>query len=197
MRFVGASLAFVLPLIGLTGCTRGLETSGFQSRVVAAPPDEVFQAGQLLLRREFGRLTVEPDVRQAVSQPVEYHTSAGSGTTRDLYRGRSTMRRIAHFSVVRRSDQSVARLRIDVERQDTARREVFRPESYRLSDAPSQTPIERDAATTTRQNTVWTFVRRDRSLERALLAELEERFAPKPEEMEGTSSAGQPAAETP
>lgn len=190
MRILGVSPALVCLLLYANGCSQGLETQTFQSRLIAtASPDQVFQAAQLILRREFGPLAVDLNARRIVTQPTEYQTSSESGTARDLYRGRSTMRRVAHFAVGRRGDGSIARLRIEVERKDTDRREAFHPDQSRLSDAPGQTPIERDAATTTAQNTVWTFVKRDRRLERALLAELQEQFAPEP--------AAQPVADQP
>ena len=181
MRYVGALLALLPVPLWLTGCSQGLETRSFQSRIIQpASADDVFGAAQVLLRREFGRLKIESDARRVVTEPVEYRTSSESGTARDFYGGRSTMRRTAHLSVAPRGNGAIARLRVDIERQDTARREAFQPDRNRLSDAPSQTPIERDAATSTEQNTVWTFVKRDRRLERALLAELEEQFAPTP-----------------
>jgi len=196
-RSIALLTASVLLTCALSGCAESLESRNFQSRLIAAPPDEVFQAAQVILRREFGSLTVEPEARRLVTRPVEYRTVSDSGTARDLYRGRSTMRRIAHFTAAPRDGQTLARLRIEVERQDTARREVFQPESHRLSDAPGHTAIERDAATTTEQNTVWTPVRRDLRLERQLLAELEELFAPEPEGTPATRPAADVALPPP
>ncbi len=43
-------------------------------------------------------------------------------------------------------------------------------------DTPNDTPIEREAATTSRQNTVWQTIRRDKRAERQILAELSERL---------------------
>jgi hypothetical protein len=194
-----AALSALLPLaIALTGCAPGVDARSFQSRVIrSAAPDDVFRAAQVILRREFGPLEIESDARRLVSRRVEYRTTSDSGSARDLYGGRSTMRRIARFSVGQRGDGAVARLGIDVERLDTARREAFQPDRYRLTDAPSQTPIERDAATSTRQNTVWTFVKRDLRFERALLAELQERFARPPEQPDSVSGADETPREAP
>ncbi|MFQ5805515.1 MAG: hypothetical protein ACE5I3_03585 [Phycisphaerae bacterium] len=198
MRTLGALLTLMPMLACLAGCMQGLETRRFQSRLIpAASADDVFRAAQVILRREFGPLNIEPAARRIVSQPVEYRTASESGTARDLYGGRSTIRRIAYFAAAPRDAGTIARLRIEVERQDTARQETFQPDRHRLSDAPSQTPIERDAATSTRQNTVWTFVKRDLRFERELLAELQEQFAPQPEAAEATRSAGERSAETP
>lgn len=40
------------------------------------------------------------------------------------------------------------------------------------SDTPAQTPIQRDAATTPEQNTVWQKIRRDKPAERRILAQI-------------------------
>ena len=196
MRGLGALLVSFSSLSWLIGCTQGLESRSFQTRVISgASVDEVFRAAEVLLRREFGPLEIEPDTHRIVSQPVEYQTATESGTARDLYRAPSTMRRTANLRATPCRAGVAVRLRIDVERKDTERREVFQPDKYRLSDAPGQTPIERDAATSERQNTVWTFVKRDQRLERALLGELEAQFAPPPEQ--GPPLAEERSAKTP
>ena len=173
------AVLLVLPLvITLSGCGRELEMTQQQSRVVAATDaDQVLLVAADILRREFGRVRVDRVAGVVESAPVEFNTTRESGTARDLYRGRSTMRRAACLSVGERGGAVVARLRIDIERQDTARA-LAQPPTQRVSDQPAYTPIERDAATTERQNTLWTKVRRDRRLERALLEELCEEFAP-------------------
>ena len=197
MKWIGLTTFTLFLLLG-TGCAQDFAAPRYQTSIIrGAAPDEVFQSAQVILRREFGPLLAEPEAGRIVTQPVEYQTSSDSGTARDLYRGRSTMRRTAHFSVNRHADGAVARLRIDVERQDTARQEAFQPERQRMSDNPGQTPIERDAATTAQQNTVWTFVKRDVRLERELLSELQERFAPPPEDTENSPPADTPPAPQP
>jgi len=180
----------VLAALGLTGCARGLEAPGYTTRLIeTADPDRVLQAAEVVLRREFGRLTVDREQRRIESDPLEYTSARDSGTARDLVGARSRMRRVARFVAARRGSGSLARLRIDLERQDTAQRAASPPDAYRLSDSPAYTPIERDAATTRRQNTVWTKVRRDQRLERALLDELRELFAPGVSEQPATDQS--------
>ena len=179
MRLSLAALLVLPTLLVLSGCSQRSGLTGQQARVIqASDADEVLAAAATLLRREFGRVHIDAEDRTIVTEPAAYDTTRESGTARDLYRGRSTMRRVAHFSVEKRGDATIARLRIDIERQDTERMRGFQPETTRISDSPAYTPIDRDAATTERQNTVWSFVRRDQRLERSLLAELQERFAP-------------------
>lgn len=162
------------------GCSSGRGVRPAPERVIAsASPDDVLVAAAQILHREFGRVAREGN-RRLVTAPQEYSTVRDSGTTRDLYGGRSTMRRSATLEVGTRGDETVARLRVDVEREDTNRQQVMHYRGHRLTDNPgAQTPITHDAATTTEQNTVWTFVRQDRRLARALLEELQEVFARK------------------
>jgi hypothetical protein len=166
-------------LVALMGCTDTVRPDARQERVIQdAEPDEVLAAATAILQREFGRVKVDRVARRITTAPVEFTTERDSGTMRDLYRGRSTMRRVGQLEVGRSAGRTVARLRVDVERRDTERQAVMRPRAYRLSDDPGQeTPIDVDAATTAQQNTIWTRVRRDRTLERALLDELREQFA--------------------
>lgn len=169
----------LLPVLAcVAGCA---DTGGMQAQeqrvIQEADPDEVLMVAASILQREFGRVAVDRTARHITTTPVEFTTERESGTARDLYRGRSTMRRKAQMSVGRATGGAVARLQIDVERRDTARQTVTQPRGYRISDNPgAETPIDADAATTHEQSTVWTKVRRDRTLERALLDELREHF---------------------
>lgn len=195
-RVNGVTLAALSLLAGLAGCTDAVTFDPTpQQRVIeGADPDQAMTEAIPILQREFGRLKVDQAARHIVTTPVEFTTDRESGTARDLYHGRSAMRRTATFDVGRRAGETVARLRIDVERRDTERRAVVQPPSHRLSDTPGQeTPIDRDAATTREQNAVWTRVKRDRKLEVSLLEELRERFARLTAEPAGPGGSTPPA----
>ena len=60
------------------------------------------------------------------------------------------------------------------------------------SDMPGRTPIERDAATTIEQNTVWETVRRDKVAERAILSAILNRMQPAPHERPEAGRSGTP-----
>ena len=71
--------------------------------------------------------------------------------------------------------------KVDIQHQTT--------EAHRLlafdrtgSDMPGRTPIDRDAATTIEQNTVWATIRRDKVAERAILTAILDRLPPAPQE---------------
>lgn len=154
------------------GCSESPPIVNYQTRVIGPiAPDEVFDAAVPIMRREFGRAT--PDKRQlTITVPAaEYVSARDTGSARDLLGMGSTLRRYATLRIRKSGENAIADVRVDIERKDAGRRAAG-PEPSRLSDAPSQTPIERDAATTETQNTVWTKVRRDYELERTLLDEL-------------------------
>lgn len=177
-------LRVVIALSGLTWLTVGCAAPSMRERATQrviedATPEVVLAAAAPLLQREFGRVARSEDGRTLTTAPIEFTTVRNSGTARDLYGGRTTMRRTAMFRVSPNERGTVAQLKIDIERRDTERRQVMPIRGTRLSDTPgSQTAIDDDAATTAEQNTVWTWVRRDLKLERALLEELREQLAP-------------------
>lgn len=167
-------------LVWSAGCSApGVETRTFQRIVVDdATPDQVFAESVRILRREFGSLEVDNRRLEAMSGGSAYEARTNSGAGRDLYRGSSTMRRFATLKVAASGVRAVASLRIDLQRRDDDRRDAFLASDSRLSDSPGYTPIERDAARSTGQNTTWTNVGRDRDLERSLLNEIADFFGP-------------------
>jgi hypothetical protein len=178
MQRAHALAAVTVTVALLTGCVANDARSRLHQLVIDGEPDAVLAAGATILQREFGRVALDKDAHRITTAPFIYTTASRSGTASDLYGGRTTMRRTALFEVSRRNEQTLARIRIDVERQDTQRRRVVHPQGHRISDAPGHdTPITQDAATTEKQNTVWTEVRRDTRLERTLLRELQDLFA--------------------
>ena len=172
-------IALLPSVIVLSGCTQLTPATGQQSRLIEGTrAEQVMQVAARMLQRDFGRVHVNTEALTIETEPVEFTTQRESGTARDFYRGSSTMRRVAYFSVGPTTKDTVARLRIDIERRDTERVAHTPLPAHTLGDLPNTTPIQRDAATTERQNTVWTFVRRDRQMERSLLDELASAFAP-------------------
>ncbi|MBN2445739.1 MAG: hypothetical protein JXO22_03385 [Phycisphaerae bacterium] len=166
-------------VVVLWGCSAGIEGPAYrEARIEAAAPDEVLEAAHVLLMREFPRATINRAARTITCEPAEFSTKRESGTARDLYGGKSRMRRTAAFSVVPVGGNSVARLRIEIERQDTGRRAAIQPGTGRLGDSPAYAPTDDDTAATESQKAVWTRVRRDTALEQQLLAELRGKLAP-------------------
>ncbi len=163
-------------LLATIGCAPELEARRFRSRALpGVTAEEAFEQASDIMRREFGRAATDRTGMTVESGPEEFITASDTGTARDLVGASSTMRRRATMRIRRRGDATLAEIRIDIERRDSERRRVAASSAHqdsRIDDLPARTPIEREAATTDEQNTVWTQVRRDDALERALLDEL-------------------------
>lgn len=83
----------------------------------------------------------------------------------------SRFRRVAQVRVVPGPDVTNVYCRVAVQEQTTEAHRMFQSDQS-ISDAPGHTAIDRDAATTTEQNTVWETVRRDKAAERLILEEI-------------------------
>lgn len=176
---LSCSCLFTAALFGCAGANE--EATAYQSRVIpGSTTDELIASAEVLLKREFPRVSVDRARHQLNAEPVEFTTTRDSMTANDLVGGRSTMRRKGRFSVANSAEGPVARVRIEVERQDTARQEQLaqsQSPDRGFGDSPAQqTPIQRDAGVSRSQNAVWTFVRRDRNLERNVLDDLARQY---------------------
>ncbi|MCH7924732.1 MAG: hypothetical protein IIC51_04285 [Planctomycetes bacterium] len=118
----------------------------------------------------------EPDAGRLVSIP-RFNVAGDEPTGRaSQISSKSLTRRIAEVRVEESGDRVSVFCRVLVQEQTTrAHRMLAFDQSG--SDSPAITPIEREAATTERQNTVWQTIRRDRSTERRILAVIGERLA--------------------
>ena len=108
--------------------------------------------------------------RQVDGVPLEGRAHPGVGL-----RSTAGGRRIAELRLHETADAVRIYCRVNVQEQATQAHRLFVFDRSGGGDAPSETPIERDAATTTEQNTLWRTVGRDRTAERAILAAVIER----------------------
>ncbi len=84
---------------------------------------------------------------------------------------RNRQRRVAQIRMDERQGQVNIYCRVTVQEQVTEATRMF-ARQYRGVDIPDDTPIDRDAATTNEQNTVWRTRRRDKAAERRILADV-------------------------
>lgn len=139
---------------------------------------EAFDAGVYAMRQWFRLESVAPESGSVQSVMSEYEQKGGTGRIRDAALGyRNRMRRQATLVVEESSAGSVARCIVKVERLDTADHRVFRDQT-RFEDYPTETPIDREAGVSARQDEAWTEMPRDRGLEREILAVLKNRATP-------------------
>ncbi|MGE0478837.1 MAG: hypothetical protein AB7Q17_00065 [Phycisphaerae bacterium] len=173
------------------GCAQVGDLAAYHTRRIdLADRDAVLLEAGEILKREFGRVTFDRDAGRITTAPVVFDNARDSFRSADLVGARSTWRRVGVFVAEPVRDGTAARLRIDVEREDTTPRVAFDPPSDRWTDLPRHTAIQHDAATGAPQNVVWTRVRRDEPMERAILDELRNRLTPATE-----PAASPPAAQ--
>ena len=112
-----------------------------------------------------GVMTTHPLVDTTRDESTDRRTRLG--------RARPT-RRVAQIRIEERSGELAVYCKVVVQEQAT---EVYRLREYDLkaSTSPGETPIDREAATTRAQNTVWRTVRRDKGEERQILTAILER----------------------
>ena len=86
-------------------------------------------------------------------------------------------RRIAKVCVGQTAETINVYCRVLVQEQTTQAHRFLAGDSEGI-DTPTATAIERDAATTRQQNTVWRTIRRDKAAERRILSVVDERLHP-------------------
>ncbi|MBK8915782.1 MAG: hypothetical protein IPM64_14510 [Phycisphaerales bacterium] len=171
-----------LSAVGLllaAGCAGGPASGGYLSRTIDADDEAVVLASaSRIVARELGSAAVDRARGEVRSSPAEVTARRETGAPRELVGGASTLRRTCSLLVGRSGGSVVARVRVDVERRDTQRGQVqssvMGMNEGRLGDTPStEASWESDP-----RGEIWTRVGRDSSLERAILEELRNEFAP-------------------
>jgi len=184
-RFVqdAIGLGCMVLVVGATGCSDlespgsggGRMTGWSQTVLPDTPRDAAFDAGVYAMRQWFHLAETVPEEGLVRGATEEYQQEGGTGRIRDDAVGyRNRMRRTAALVIGERETGCVAKCRVRVQRLDTADHRVFR-RNEQFGDVPNETPIDRGAAVSTRQDQVWTDMPRDRALERQILNLLQSR----------------------
>lgn len=167
MRCINWLLA--VSVFALTGCAApGPTAQNYLLRHAAdVPPGALFGRAEVaLLELGYEIDRADPAAGVLTTRPVSGTESARSASGFGL--GRVTVRTIAEVRVQPADTGSTLFCRVRVEELTTASHAAFLQDRG-ASDLPSQTPIDREGATTEAQNSVWTMVRRDRAKERAII----------------------------
>lgn len=143
--------------------------SGYNVRRLAdTETTHVFNAArQTLEGYGFSIRRADIDRGWLVTHPARPH-DLETAATRDVFGREADERRVATIRILPDPAGSVVYCKVEIQQPY---RDEFRlyADAHRASDTLSDTPIDRDAATTDEQNTVWRTLRRDRDLERSLL----------------------------
>jgi len=125
---------------------------------------------------DLGYLIERSDPAEGVitTQPVE--AQAGLDSTRPVSLStRPKARRIVEVRVQYDSGATKVFCKVLIQEQTTQAHRMFASDRSGSDTPGDYTPINRDAATTTEQNTVWRTVRRDKAAERNILNAITER----------------------
>ena len=152
-----------------TGAGGGRESGWSQITLPNVTPDAAFEAGTYAMQQWFRISDKLPADGTLRSFTEEYEQKGGTGRIRDGAIGyKNRMRRTATLLVLAQPSGCVVKCHVQVERLDTADHRVFRS-NEQFEDVPNETPIDREAAVSSRQDQAWTPMPRDRGLERKML----------------------------
>ena len=102
------------------------------------------------------------------AQPIRKTSATETARTGIRLSSRTHLRQVAYLHVTRGAEIVNVYCKVVLQEQTTEAHRMFRHD-HQVSDTPGDTPIDREAATTTEQNTVWQTIRRDKAAERRIL----------------------------
>lgn len=170
------------------GCDMGTSGSRFggigytgYKRDIMCPLSDVKMAEALALGRRvlanhgFRVKSADVDNYSIETYPNEKTERGNEGRIRDGLKLPNRVRRTASLEFAKRGSDMEAWCQVKIDRLTTSDHRVWAGQRE-FDDVPTQTPIDREAATTDKQNTVWTSAGRDESMEREILSDLRNRI---------------------
>ncbi len=143
--------------------------------------DAVFAVAQQALVDEGLRLDRTDSASGIITtHPTEVEIGALRARNGSRFRSTSRLRRIAEVRLAPTATGQAVYCTVAIQQQASEAYRMFRHEAAG-SDVPNETAIEREAATTVEQNTIWQTIRRDRATERRILdAIVKQTLQPRP-----------------
>lgn len=158
-----------------TGCeTSGPTTKTFSYvRLPGIDRSSAFSAAADALRESHDIARVDRDQWMIHSVPEETEEEATTPRVGDLVGASRTVRRVVTAYVTGDDKNAEAWCRVAIERNESNEHNLFIHDMQR-DDTATATPADREAATTTEQNSVWRVLRRDKRAERIMLDKVRE-----------------------
>lgn len=164
------SIAIALLAIAVTGCeSTGPSSKNFSYvRLPGVDKESAFTAATKAMREGHDIARIDRDQWMIQSVPEETEEEATTPRVGDLVGVPRNVRRVATAYVTGTTGATEAWCKIVIERNESREHNLFKNDMQQ-DDTASATPAERDAATTTEQNSVWRMLRRDKRAEREFL----------------------------
>ncbi len=171
LKLIGVIFAGLLA----TGCeTSGPTTKTFSYvRLPGVDRTSAFSAAVDAMRENHDIATIDRDQWVLHSVPQETEEEAATPRVGDLVGIPRTVRRVVTAYVTGDDQNAEAWCRVAIERNESNEHNLF-IHDMQQDDTATATPADREAATTTEQNSVWRTLRRDKRAERELLDKVRE-----------------------
>lgn len=160
----------VIAMASTIGCqSPDAAMSGYAARHLASVETaQAFSAARHVLEG-YGFSVRRADVERGwiATHPARLH-ELEAAAVRDVFGREADERRVVTMRVLPEATGAAIFCKVEVQEPSSDEFRLY-SDAHRTSDTLSDTPIDRDAATTDEQNTVWRTRRRDRDLERSLL----------------------------
>ncbi|MHC4695728.1 MAG: hypothetical protein ACYTFA_03180 [Planctomycetota bacterium] len=180
IRLNDTRFAWIYALFMVGGCASPGPSTGRHAVIHLQGVDRAaaFNAAELAFVK-LGYKIDRQDLSSGVLEAAPVADVGGGELTRRTPRlsSPSDVRRVARARVERVGDTVSVYCRVLVQEQTTQTHRLFADDRHG-QDTPTNTPIEREAATTVQQNTVWRTIRRDRDNERQILTAIADNAAP-------------------
>ena len=165
-------------LVGAVGCAGPKPTALNYNvlRLSGASEAAVFDAASRALGERFNLNRSDRTAGILEAAPKEGVGPGQSGRLGDVVAVPRRERRVAEMRVENEGGIVKVYCKVLVQEYDTQAHQMFTRE-HAIDDLPTDTPADRDAATTTDQNSVWRGKRRDGVMEREILQAVREQLA--------------------
>lgn len=172
-------IVVILGAMIAAGCeTSGPTTKTFSHvRLPGTDRATAFSAAADAIRENHAISTIDRDQWMIHSVPEETEEEAATPRVGDLVGVARTVRRVVTAYVTGDDQNAEAWCRVAIERNESNEHNLF-IHDMQSDDTATATPADREAATTTEQNSVWRTLRRDKRAERALLDKVKESVRP-------------------
>ena len=179
MKVQYCSMICLLLMIGLlTGCEASAPTARTYSlqRLPDIPSVTVFRAAEKAVAERY-RIDQDQTSRNEgviISEPIESVEAVPSLRVGDVLGAKRRVRRFVEVRIVTAQDGTQVFCKVPIQVCETDERALYSRPQRGSTDYPSDTPADRDAATTPEQNTYWCTRNRDKVQEREILESIRE-----------------------